>query len=773
MKLLILPKIGLPVFIFLFSMGKLVAQCDRVGWVASSSPDCGAKIIDLNNGEILRAVAGADNLTPGKTMSFSSVSANGLATCPNETLPTVSLTCVSDKIPCKADFVPVTDEFDPMTVHFSAQIFDPSSQNCLWDFGDGTTEMGQEVVHTFSDEGKFSVILTVKSDDCEASKNLEVAVSHQNVANCGYELEVNVVGKLLTGKIVSRDHVFSDVKKVNWYFSKTNQIIAQTVDFQYILPSFGSYNVCAEILAETPGGDICASTRCQQVSLSPPGCTDPAMVSKNVMCPTFFAPVCGCDGVTYGNECEAIASGLTTWWAGKCNVPTPGTCVADVDARVISGNQNEGFLTRFYNLAGGDFAYLQLDFGDGSPILQTANWDSVEYRYALPGIYLANLTVWKSNGCVSSVVKVISTDWATVISDEQPQGSENVLPGDANGDKKANAYDLLNVGVGYFSDGAPRPNVSTNWSPQLAANWPKKMVNGLNFKHLDCDGNGSINELDPSLIHQYYSPLDTSEVVFNPAAPKIWLDFSGNPDTIFVDPNNPKPLEISADVMVATVGQPVHDLYGLAFAVKYPYFVNQDPEVNYYDNSNFGFSNDILWLPKNNPTRKQLDLGFVRKNGQGKNGYFKMAKITFKTDYIIIIDVVYREAGAPKPFVTDIKGLLAIDPKGLPKDLSLPAGRDTIWVKLKTTTATSNLALQNLVSVFPNPANGSVTLQAGSDLKMENVEVLNSLGQRVQNLEVKNQQKIQFETAGFGQGIFTLKIQTDRGIVEKRLVVER
>ena len=214
----------------------------------------------------------------------------------------------------------------------------------------------------------------------------------------------------------------------------------------------------------------------------------------------------------------------------------------------------------FYNTSS-NYDFYQWDFaGD----IVTPLPEVTSTIYTLPEdtnqvcIYIFNI-----NGCTDTLCLQVYPGSP----DEMCNVTDCVWPGDANGNLRANNYDLLNIGLGFGQTGPmrpfyPNPDNPIEWAPNYGFNW-MDYAGPVNFKHLDCDGDGIVDEMDLSAIELNYTP--EIDVASQPTlqAPPVYLEFEETEITITDD--FPDSIILTAHLILGSDTQPFDDAYGIAF----------------------------------------------------------------------------------------------------------------------------------------------------------------------------------------------------------------
>lgn len=76
------------------------------------------------------------------------------------------------------------------------------------------------------------------------------------------------------------------------------------------------------------------------------------------------------------------------------------------------------------------------------------------------------------------------------------------------------------------------------------------------------------------------------------------------------------------------------------------------------------------------------------------------------------------------------------------------------------------------VSLFPNPSNGNVTIEVG-DATIENVVVFDNLGKLVHVMNDSAVSNVEMNLNQLADGVYTLEVTTDLGIVRKQLMIKK
>ncbi len=534
-----------------------------------------------------------------------------------------------------------------------------------------------------------------------------------------------------------------------WKLNGTN--IAGATNQTYTASVAGSYTVTVY------NGSCSATSNAVTLIVNAlPNATITATPSATVcMGDTIHLCVAGGPGYTYqwslnGNVITSGSGCLLISYAGSFTVavaspqgcintsaPTVTTIVPIPTAPAASSNTPVGLgqnilLSATSNSLSGTYQWM----GPNSFTSNQQNPQLANATVAMSGIYSVSVM---QNGCSSPYANT-----TVVVSDL-------VWPGDANYDLVANNLDVLAIGLNYGATGPVRNGATNNWTGQYCNNWTTSQASStINMKHVDCDGNGTVNASDTLAVTQNYGQTHLKEGPHQSSAKTTGLpDLYFDTQSIVFAPG----AFVAIPVRLGTLALPIGQIYGLAAQVKINGLTLTAPMQMTYTTSWVGSATNTVRFSKA-VTNNQLDWTYVRIDHQNIQGNGVIATLNFTVpttatssqfqlyfDNVTIID----KLGNP------ISGYNVLD--------------DTSYV-LGTNVPKVN-GLINAAAIVPNPSSNAASIQLdlvkATDM---HVSVCDASGRIVWTKDIagkEGKQQIQLPTANLATGIYQVVLKTKEG----------
>lgn len=299
-----------------------------------------------------------------------------------------------------------------------------------------------------------------------------------------------------------------------------------------------------------------------------------------------------------------------------------------------------------------------------------------------------------------------------------------VWPGDANTNGISNNLDVLSIGLGFGTTGPIRNMVAPDpWEPQTSEDWPQSLpVSGTNYKHLDANGDGIIDEIDATTITQNFNMTNDSFTVLGGQT------LVGNDLFIEFEQTEVAPGQtVKAFIHCGTAENPIEGLYGIAFSLEVDTSVIEFATPPSYPDSWLGASSEVLGFEKVDlPTWNQMYMALVRTDGTSRTGSGIIAEVN-----IVIADVIIpliQDSTSTIPFPIKFKNVLAINEF----EESIPIGvrNDSIVIRHESfLSSNSKIAKNRAFNLFPNPTSNQFYID--SDNPISNLKIISSLGELI------------------------------------------
>lgn len=334
-----------------------------------------------------------------------------------------------------------------------------------------------------------------------------------------------------------------------------------------------------------------------------------------------------------------------------------------------------------------------------------------------------------------------------------------VWPGDTDSSGLVDQYDLLNIGLGYGVAGPVRPNASLEWQGQPAPFWGVSTpASGIDYRHIDTDGNGAIDTGDTLAISQNWGLAwddgngrpggDPSPT--NADGPPFYL----HPDTLVEGATMQLPL------ILGTEETPAAGVYGLAFSLYFDESVVKDGSAALVLSDSWlgDPAQNLIYMQRRDDGAGRIDAGITRIDGIDAAGYGPIG------DLFITIedDILARNFSLEALF--EIRDVRIINYQEEPLAVDTPPTVSPVLSSQR------EQPLHGRLRLSPNPARHQFRL-SGPAMPLEQVQLLNALGQPVRSWRRPAPGK-PFSLTGMIPGLYLVKAQAGNATGAWWLMVE-
>ena len=339
--------------------------------------------------------------------------------------------------------------------------------------------------------------------------------------------------------------------------------------------------------------------------------------------------------------------------------------------------------------------------------------------------------------------------------------TDSVWPGDANADGQAHNMDLLTIGIGYGTNGLLRPNATINWQPEASPAWGQQLVSGVDYKHIDCNGDAVIDVNDTLAVIQNYGSLHSFNGIETRSDNDPMLYLTAPVDTVLTGTSVVVLVNLGTDTVHAT------DVYGIGFTVHYnPDLLQANSMGISFNNSWFGVHGlNAISIRKNFHAQGMMDVALTRIDHQNISGHGTIGELNFITiDNLSGKETLYQTLDL---YITDVKLI-----RNNEDEVQLGIQNDSIVVTNLGISVHELNSLEAGISVYPNPTKDvlNVVIESTAFGQQTTAEILNATGQVI-SISTLTSNISSLNVSDLAAGIYFVRISSEQGSVSKRFTV--